>query len=223
MDDVAPIKAEMLSDEGAPVLSASQTASFDLVSDTLSPEPNPAPALMVSPAKRHGFAGFAYAQIAIGFVVMAAAVWVMWATSKIIALENRRVVSVRLSTIVNDFVTAEARSGAPPEQLGVQTRAFMSALDTVLKSRAEAGEVVLVGEAVVASSVPDVTSEVVAELSKVVKLPTAAAMPPAIKPLVPQMPQGSLSAQPAAPAASAQTSLPFQSAPPQAPETVPAQ
>ena len=111
-----------------------------------------------------------------------AAIWGMWATSKIFALEDRRVVSVRLASIVNDFVTAEARSGTPPEQLENNTRAFMGALDTVLEQRAQEGQVILVGEAVIASSVPDVTDDVLADLSKLVKMPSPAAMPPAMAP-----------------------------------------
>jgi hypothetical protein len=108
----------------------------------------------------------------------------MWATSKIFALEDRRVVSVRLASIVNDFVSAEARSGTPPDQLEPRTRAFMMALDHVLKKRAAGGQVVLVGEAVIASSVPDVTNDVVADLAKIVRMPVSAAMPPAIPSLV---------------------------------------
>ncbi len=137
-----------------------------------------------TPSRIRGFAGFSYDQLLIGALILAAAVWAMWATSKIFVLEDRRVVSVRLAAIVNDFVTAEARSGTPPEQLAGRTRAFMTALDGVLKARAADGEVVLVGEAVVASSVPDVTNEVVADLAKVVKLAAPVAMPPAIAPMM---------------------------------------
>ena len=136
-----------------------------------------------SPLERR-FAGFTYAQLIAGALALAAVVWGMWATSKIFALEDRRVVSVRLAAIVNDFVTAEARSGTPPEQLAGRTRTFMTALDGVLKARAANGEVVLVGEAVVASSVPDVTNEVVADLAKVVKLAAPVAMPPAVAPRI---------------------------------------
>ncbi|MFM2099263.1 MAG: hypothetical protein RLZZ366_802 [Pseudomonadota bacterium] len=134
--------------------------------------------------KSRRFAGFTFGQLGLGVLLLGAAIWGMWATSKIFALEDRRVVSVRLASIVNDFVSAEARSGTPPEQLEPRTRAFMVALDGVLKKRAAGGQVVLVGEAVIASSVPDVTNDVVADLAKVVKMPVAAAMPPAISSMV---------------------------------------
>ena len=140
----------------------------------------PSPAHAPSSRRNRRFAGLTYAELSLGALLLGAAIWGMWATSRIIALEDRRVVSVRLASIVNDFVSAEARSGTPPEQLEPRTRAFMSALDGVLKKRAAGGQVVLVGEAVIASSVPDVTNEVVAELAKVAAMPVAAAMPPAI-------------------------------------------
>lgn len=126
------------------------------------------------------FAGLTFAQLALMAVALAAGIWGMWATAKIFALEDRRVVSVRLAAIVNDFVTAEARSGTPPDQLTARTRTFMTALDSVLKKRAADGQVVLVGEAVVAASVPDVTMDVVADLAQLVKMRPPAAMPPAM-------------------------------------------
>lgn len=145
-------------------------------------------------APAYKFAGFTYAQLLVGAVCLAAVIWAMWASARIFALEERRVVSVRLASIVNDFVAAEARSGTPPEELETQTREFMTALDTVLKKRADAGQVVLVGEAVIASSVPDVTNDVVSDLSRLVKMPVAVSMPPALAPSGPLSP---LALQPA--------------------------
>ena len=145
------------------------------------------PAIVPFVGKPARFAGLTYAQLGLMAAALAAAIWGMWATAKIFALEDRRVVSVRLAAIVNDFVTAEARSGTPPDQLTTRTRAFMTALDSVLKKRAGDGQVVLVGEAVVAASVPDVTMDVVADLAQLVKMRPPAAMPPAMATTV--MPQ----------------------------------
>lgn len=165
--------------------SASARPIFEEIGVPIMP-PLIAPVVVPVPVKRRGFAGLSYAQLLVGALVVLAAIWGMWATSKIFALEDRRVVSVRLAAIVNDFVTSEARSGTPPDQLPARTKAFMMALDVVLKKRAADGQVVLVGEAVVASSVPDVTKEVVADLAKVVSLAPPAAMPPALLPVAPQ-------------------------------------
>lgn len=144
--------------------------------------PAPVPTALAAAAlagrKPARFAGLTYSQLGLMAVALTAGIWGMWATAKIFALEDRRVVSVRLAAIVNDFVTAEARSGTPPDQLTTRTRAFMTALDSVLKKRAGDGQVVLVGEAVVAASVPDVTMDVVADLAQLVKMRPPAAMPP---------------------------------------------
>jgi Type-F conjugative transfer system protein (TrbI_Ftype) len=179
MDHSAAIATDLPFDEVAQPASARHQAALPSV-ETDPPELKRAPL----PPKRR-FAGFSYGQLALGSLLVLAAIWGMWATSRILVLEDRRVVSVRLAAIVNDFVTAEAKSGTPPEQLAPRTRAFMMALDAVLKKRAASGQVVLVGEAVVASSVPDVTTDVVADLAKLVKMPIATAMPPAMPLLAP--------------------------------------
>ncbi len=158
------------------------------------PVPTALAAAVLAAPKSARFAGLTYSQLALMAVALAAAIWGMWVTAKIFALEDRRVVSVRLAAIVNDFVTAEARSGTPPDQLTARTRAFMGALDNVLKKRAAGGQVVLVGEAVVAASVPDVTIEVVADLAQLVKMRPPAAMPPRMA--APVMPQAALAPSP---------------------------
>ena len=160
----------------------------DQVRSTAPPRQQKAPAAVSAlvpasapvPRKPARFAGLRHTQLGVMAVVLATAIWGMWATAKIFALEDRRVVSVRLAGIVNDFVAAEARSGTPPERLAARTAAFMGALDRVLKSRAADGQVVLVGEAVVAASVPDVTTEVVADLAQLIRMPEPATMPPAM-------------------------------------------
>ena len=163
----------------APLPSAAKSARLDSggAEPVLS---RSAPAPLAARRAPRRFAGLTHAQLGIGVLILGAAIWAMWASAKIFALEDRRVVSVRLASIVNDFVAAEARSGTPPDQLETRTRAFMGALDGVLKSRAADGEVVLVEEAVIASSVPDVTNDVVSDLSRMVRMPVASAMPPAI-------------------------------------------
>jgi hypothetical protein len=178
MDHARTIEPEcMFDDSELPVIE--RPSQRHLGEHATTPDPLP---IMHPPLPRR-FAGFTYGQLAIGALLLLATIWGMWTTSRIMALEERKVVSVRLASIVNDFVSAEARSGTPPEELGNRTRAFMLALDTVLKKRAASGQVVLVGEAVVAASVPDVTADVLADLSKVVTLPIAAAMPPAMPPV----------------------------------------
>ena len=77
----------------------------------------------------------------------------------------------------NQFALAEARSGDEPDKVTARTRAFMEALDKALKARSADGAVVLVGEAIVASSGEDITAAVAADVAKLVPMPIAQAMP----------------------------------------------
>ena len=124
------------------------------------------------------FAGLTHGQILTGVLLLFAAIWAMWTTREVLQLRAHKVVSVRLSEIVNQFAIAEARSGDDPDKVTARTRAFMAALDKALKARAVDGTVVLVGEAIVASSGEDITAAVAADVTSLVPLPVAQAMPP---------------------------------------------
>ncbi|MBP6771260.1 MAG: TrbI F-type domain-containing protein, partial [Reyranella sp.] len=56
-----------------------------------------------------------------------------------------------------------------------ETRAFMGEVQRNLERRGGSGQIVLVGEAVVAGNVPDITAEVRREVYARVKMPQAAA------------------------------------------------
>ncbi len=127
------------------------------------------------PRKRAVFAGLTRAQLsalALGLAVLA---WGAWATKTLVALQYKRVVTVRLSQMISDLVTSEARSGDSQQVAAQRTQAFMIGLDAVLKKHAAEGATVLVGEAVIAGTVPDITAQVNAEVAKVVMLPTSLA------------------------------------------------
>lgn len=180
------------------------------------PAPRPRP-LGAKPAPRR-FAGFTLPQLFLGTLLMAFALWAMWATRELQTLQagRNKIVTVRLSSLVSDFVGAAARSGEPEEMLSKRTRAYMGELQKALKARSDAGDIVLVGEAVVSSSVEDITPQVAAQVAKVVPLPVPRA--PGTAPLPAQLP----AAMPGVPAP-----LPAQSAmpapvPPQAPPSSPA-
>ena len=124
------------------------------------------------------FAGLTRSQILVGALLLMASIWAMWTTREVLHLRAHKVVSVRLGEIVNQFAIAEARSGDDPDKVTARTRAFMAALDKALKARAVDGTVVLVGEAIVATSGEDITAAVAADVIKLVPLPVAQAMPP---------------------------------------------
>lgn len=131
---------------------------------------------------RPGFGGFSWGQLLAGTALLGAVMWSLWATREIAQLRQRRIVAVSLAAMANDFVMVEARSSNSPEQAEADTRHYMAALQTVLKSRAEKGETILVGEAVVSSSVPDITPQVREAVGKLITANPA--------PRVPQAPDG---------------------------------
>ena len=135
--------------------------------------------------KRSGtFAGLTPPQILVGLLVLAASIWAMWTTREVMHLRTHKVASVRLGELVNQFALAEARSGDDPDKVTARTRSFMEALDKSLKARSADGAVVLVGEAIVASSGEDITAAVAADVAKLVPMPVAQAMP-ARQPIAP--------------------------------------
>ncbi len=106
------------------------------------------------------FAGYTAGQLFIGAAILFALVWAMWVTRTVTADKPQHIVKADLSRIVGDYVQAQARSATPPDQVQAQMRAFMASLDTELQRRGADGQVILVGEAVLSKSVPDITADV---------------------------------------------------------------
>lgn len=106
------------------------------------------------------FAGLTTGQLAGIVVLLGVAAWGMWVTRTILSPHQERIVAVRLSGLVGEYVQAQARSASPPEQVEREMRAFMASLDDQMARRAAKGETVLVAEAVLTRNVPDVTDEV---------------------------------------------------------------
>ena len=118
----------------------------------------PAPAPPPPPRRRRTvFAGFTRLQMLVGVIALAALVWGMWVTKALVTPKQEHIVSARLSSLVGEYVQAQARSASPPEQVEAEMRKFMASLDTELQRRSAGGEIVLVGEAVLTKNVPDIT------------------------------------------------------------------
>ncbi|PEQ10358.1 hypothetical protein B2G71_22815 [Novosphingobium sp. PC22D] len=96
----------------------------------------------------------------VALALIAAGTWAAWTTRQVIALTKREVVTVRLSQIMGDFVTAEARAGRPADETKRATQAYLAALDASVDALGQDGRTVLVAEAVVAGSAEDVTETV---------------------------------------------------------------
>ena len=105
---------------------------------------------------------------ALGLAISMAAstAWGVWATDKLLELERREVVTVQLARIMGDFVEAEARSGRPPEETRERVQAYLKAVDASVRKLGRAGRTVMVAEAVVAGSAPDLTEVVRAEVGR---------------------------------------------------------
>jgi hypothetical protein len=148
------------------------TDTVESVTATPEPASAPFPAL---PRRKTVFAGYTASQLLVGAAILIALIWAMWVTKAVTAEKPQHIVKADLSRIVGDYVQAQARSATPPDQVQAQMRTFMASLDTELQRRGAAGQVVLVGEAVLSKSVPDITVDVAkAVYASGVKAPHAA-------------------------------------------------
>lgn len=86
--------------------------------------------------------------------------WNAWLTRELFELQDRRIVSVSLASLVRDYVGSEARRGATREQAVVKTQLYLAAVSAAMAKLSADGTTVLVGEAVLGNSVPDMTPAV---------------------------------------------------------------
>ena len=104
--------------------------------------------------------------VALALSMIGSTLWGVWATDKLLALEKREVVTVQLSRIMGDFIEAEARAGRPPEETRQRVQAYLSAVQASVGQLGREGRTVLVAEAVVAGSTPDLTEAVRADVER---------------------------------------------------------
>lgn len=111
-------------------------------------------------------AGIGRAQMVVLAVSIAAIAWGAWSTRAILDLRARPapLVKVQLGALVAEYVRTQARSAGSPEQIRTETALFMKSLDASLARRTRDGHVVLVSEAVIGGSVPDITAVVRREI-----------------------------------------------------------
>ena len=102
--------------------------------------------------------------VAVGVGMVGQVLWGVWATDKLLTLEKREVVTVQLSRIMGDFIEAEARAGRPPEETRLRVQAYLKAVEASVQKLGREGRTVLVAEAVVAGSTPDLTGSVRADV-----------------------------------------------------------
>ncbi|MCY1669613.1 TrbI F-type domain-containing protein [Novosphingobium sp. SL115] len=105
---------------------------------------------------------------------VAIGLWGAWVTREVARpATTPRFVRVQLSSMIGEYVSAQARTQTPPDTVTAQTKAFMRAVQGNLEARGAQGQVVLVGEAVLAGDVPDVTQAVRREVYARIPVPDA--------------------------------------------------
>ena len=127
------------------------------------------------PADRHGTTMRAsglhlptlrWRTIVLGLALLLALAWGAWATQRIVALSQARIVTVRLAEIMGEFVEAEARKGTDPETARQRIAAYLAAVGQAVEALGKDGTTVLVAEAVVAGPARDVTEGLRADVAR---------------------------------------------------------
>lgn len=122
--------------------------------------------ILATPILPKGRFGVSLTGIALALSMVGSTLWGLWATDKLLALEKREVVTVQLSGIMGDFVEAEARAGRSPEETRQRVQAYLKAVEASVGQLSREGRTVLVAEAVVAGSTPDLTEAVRADVAR---------------------------------------------------------
>ena len=112
------------------------------------------------------FPALSWRTLLIGLALALALAWGAWATQRIVALSQARIVTVRLAEIMGEFVEAEARKGTDPETARRRIAAYLAAVGQAVEALGKNGTTVLVSEAVVAGPARDVTQELRADVAR---------------------------------------------------------
>ena len=120
--------------------------------------------ILATQSLRNCTGGVNWTAAVLGLSMVGSALWGVWATDKLLTVEKREVVTVQLSRIMGDFIEAEARAGRPPEETRLRVQAYLKAVEASVQKLGREGRTVLVAEAVVAGSTPDLTQSVRADV-----------------------------------------------------------
>jgi hypothetical protein len=102
----------------------------------------------------------------LGASMIGSTLWGVWATDRLLTLEKREVVTVQLSRIMGEFIEAEARAGRPPEETRMRVQLYLKAVEASVQALGREGRTVLVAEAVVSGSAPDLTESVRSDVAR---------------------------------------------------------
>jgi hypothetical protein len=116
----------------------------------------------------HKWRGLAFSPTAmlLAASMIGSTLWGVWATDRLLTLEKREVVTVQLSRIMGEFIEAEARAGRPAEETRMRVELYLKAVEASVEALGREGRTVLVAEAVVSGSAPDLTESVRADVAR---------------------------------------------------------
>lgn len=123
-------------------------------------------ATSIEPPAPRRFAGYSLSTLANFAGILLAGLWASWATTALVEVEKREVVTVELAGMMGAFVEAEARSGNPPEIMKARVERYLKAVEASVATLRAEGRTVLVAEAVIAGSAPDFTETVRADVAQ---------------------------------------------------------
>ena len=95
----------------------------------------------------------------VGFVLLIAAVmlWIIWVSLRLTQPNEQKIVQVRMSEIMRDFVDAEAKGNSDPEVTRENIARYLQATEAAVDEYSRSGHVILVAEAVLSKNTPDAT------------------------------------------------------------------
>lgn len=99
-------------------------------------------------------------KIAAAALLLGTMLWAIWATQSLLKLQNRRIVTIALNQLVNDFILVESRRTSTSETAAARTRVYLRVLDRAVAQLEAENRIVLVRESVLGRSIPDETDRI---------------------------------------------------------------
>ncbi len=91
------------------------------------------------------------------FLIAAVILWAAWVSIRLTQPSEQKIVQVRMSEIMRDFVDANAKGDADPEITKEAITRYLKATDAAVTDLSRSGHVILVAEAVLSKNTPDAT------------------------------------------------------------------
>jgi|TARA_R100001244_G_scaffold20643_2_gene21361 hypothetical protein len=90
-------------------------------------------------------------------MIVAAILWISWVSISLTREQKPKIMQVRLSEIMNEFVDAEARKDGEPEVTRETIARYLKTMEDAVADMSREGRVMIVSEAIVSPNTPDAT------------------------------------------------------------------